>query len=802
MTQLKFDGQLDIATGKSRKETHWKNESITWSELVNKVSTTYRTHETVSEYNAAAKTRQAEIKDIGGFVAGYVNNGRRKTENITFRSMLTLDLDFAQPGFWDIFTLQYSCAALIYSTHKHTPESPRLRLVIPLNRTVLADEYVAISRRVAGDLGINDFDDTTFEPARLMYWPSTSVDGEFVFEVQDGKWLDADEVLGSYVNWRNASEWPTSDRVKEVINSDIKKQGDPLEKTGTIGAFCREYSISEAIDTFLPDLYEETVVEGRYTYTHGSTAGGLVVYEDKFAFSHHGTDPISGLLVNAFDLVRIHLFGSKDENVKEGTPASKLPSFNAMESFALADKGVRRRIGAERLEEAKTAFNDVILEYEAEMTPADYDDSWLGELDQTKRGECNATIDNALIILRNDPVLKGLFALDKFALREIATRNMPWRKITPKNRYIKDSDDVGVRHYIETKYALKSKQCIQDAMILIVEENAFHPIKDYFAKLKWDGTKRVETLFIDYLGSEDTLYHRETAKKMCTAAVARIIEPGCKFDNMPTLIGKQGCGKSTFVAKLGKQWYSDSFGNIQTKEAYEAIQGVWIMEIAEMAGFKKAEAEAVKHFVSKTEDKFRVAYGRRTEEFPRQTIFIPTSNDRTPLSDPTGNRRSWPIDCFVREASKCIWKDLPGEVDQIWAEAIEMYEAGETLFLSKEVEEMARLSQEAHTEKDERETLIREYLDHLITKNWRDLDTFERRAFLAEPAELNDDNIERHKVTVMEIWTECYGNAAKDLDSYKAKDIRRIMASFKDWEADVVRIKAKVVRGYKKVTYR
>ena len=181
MKQLKFDGQLDIATGQSRKETHWKNESVTWSELVNKLSTTYRTHETVSEYNAATKTRQAEIKDIGGFVAGYVNNGRRKTENITFRSMLTLDLDFAQPGFWDIFTLQYSCAALIYSTHKHTSKSPRLRLVIPLNRTVLADEYVAISRRVAGDLGINDFDDTTFEPARLMYWPSTSVDGEFVF---------------------------------------------------------------------------------------------------------------------------------------------------------------------------------------------------------------------------------------------------------------------------------------------------------------------------------------------------------------------------------------------------------------------------------------------------------------------------------------------------------------------------------------------------------------------------------------------------------------------------------------------
>ena len=796
MQQLKYDGQLEVATGKSRKETHWRNETFTWSELVDKLSTTHRTHETVTEYNNSPKTRQAEIKDIGGFVAGYVNNGRRKTENITFRSMLTLDLDFAKPGFWDIFTLQYDCAALVYSTHKH--ESPRLRLVIPLSRTVLSDEYVAIARRVAGALGINDFDDTTFEPARLMYWPSTSEDGEFLFEMQDGSWLDADEVLGSYTDWRNASEWPTSDRVKEITNSDIKKQGDPLEKTGTIGAFCREYTISEAIDAFLPDLYEATVMDDRYTYTHGSTAGGLVVYEDKFAFSHHGTDPVSGLLVNAFDLVRIHLYGSKDENAKEGTPPSKLPSFIAMEDFALRDKNVRRRIGAERLEEAKTKFADVVLD--EEEVPADYDDSWLGELDQTKKGECNASIDNALIILRNDPVLKGLFALDKFSLREVATRNMPWRKITPKTRYLKDSDDVGVRHYIETKYALKSKQCIQDAMVLIVEENGFHPIKDYFAKLKWDGSKRVETLFIDYLGSEDTLYHREIAKKTCAAAIARIMKPGCKFDNMPTLIGKQGCGKSTFVAKLGRQWYSDSFGNIQSKEAYESIQGVWIMEIAEMAGFKKAEAEAVKHFVSKTEDKFRVAYGRRTEEFPRQTIFIPTSNDKTPLNDPTGNRRSWPIDCFVNVPKKCIWKDLSSEVDQIWAEALELYRAGETLFLSKEVEELARLNQEAHTEKDERETVVREYLEHPIRRDWRKIDLYERRTFLSEDVELSEDIIRRDKVTAYEIWTECYGKPASDLDGYKAKEIRKIMSGFKDWEAEVVKIKGKAVRGFRRIS--
>jgi len=293
---------------------------------------THRTHETVLEYEAFSRDRQAEIKDIGGFVAGSINTGRRKNENISGRSALTLDLDFAKPEFWNLFSMLYDCAACMYSTHKHTPEIPRLRLVIPLDRVVFADEYTAIGRRVAGDLGINTFDDTTFEPARLMYWPSTSVDGIYEFEQQDGEWLCADSVLASYKDWRDASSWPVSDRVKTIIHSDIKRQGDPLEKTGLIGVFCREYSISEAIASFLSDLYTSTANDdSRYTYVHGSTSGGMVAYEDKFAFSHHGTDPTSGTLVNAWDLVRVHLYGTKDDRTKEGTSPANLPSFKAME---------------------------------------------------------------------------------------------------------------------------------------------------------------------------------------------------------------------------------------------------------------------------------------------------------------------------------------------------------------------------------------------------------------------------------------------------------------------------------------
>lgn len=805
---MKHDGFIQLATGKTREDKHWKNGKVVWSELIERLRNTHRTHETVSEYAAASKARQAEIKDIGGFVAGHIVGGRRKKDSITSRSALTLDLDFAQPDFWDTFTCLYSCAACVYSTHKHTPESPRLRLVIPLDRDVMPDEYQAIARQVAGTLGINDFDDTTFQPSRLMYWPSTSRDGVYQFEVQDGQWLVADDVLAEYTDWRDSASWPISDRVKEAVHRGAEKQGDPLEKPGVIGTFCREYGIKEILETVLADRYEAVAnSEDRYTYMHGSTAAGLVVYEDKFAFSHHGTDPISGKLVNAFDLVRLHLYGDNDDHAREGTSPSKLPSFIAMEEFALADKRVRRRMAVERLEDVKEKFSGMGWEdVEAEEgdpfnpeSPSDYNDDWLGELDQTKKGETNATIDNALLILRNDPALKGVFALNKFDLREVALRHMPWRRINKRTQCLKDSDDVGLRHYMETKYNLKSKQCIQDALVLIVEENSFHPILDYFATLKWDGESRIEDLLTDFLGAPNTTYVRTVMRKFCVAAVARIFDPGCKYDNVLTLVGAQGTGKSTFFQRLGRGWHSDSFGNIQSKEAYESLQGTWIMEIGELAGLKKAEAEAVKLFISKLEDRYRVAYGRRTETFARQCVFAGTTNNKEFLDDPTGNRRWWPVEVGLQPNSLDIWDDLtPEYVNQIWAEAVHLYKGGEPLHLDKEISEQAVRVQREYSVVDSRREMVQTYLDRGLAEGWETMDLWSRREWLRgeEPAAES-----RNRVTVAELWEECFGSNLKDLDIYKAKEVKRIMSAFTDWDWGVIRVggKGKSQRGYSRI---
>lgn len=389
---IAHDMELWVATANSRRAKTWKNKKVVWSWLVERMSATTRTSETVAEYKAMSRDDQSRVKDTGAFVGGYCNKGSRS--NIRFRSVLALDADFAAPGLWDAWLLQYGAASVLYSTHKHTPEAPRLRLVVLLSRNVSPDEYQAIGRRVAADLGIDQFDDSTYQPQRCMFWPSTSRDGEFVFEYQDAAPLDVNAVLATYQDWTDMSAWPMSSRVAEIAKKAASKQADPLAKSGLVGAFCRAYGIAAAVEKFIPEVYVPCDDPGRYTYAHGSTAAGVVVYEDKFVFSHHATDPASGSLCNAWDMVRLQLFGEQDENCEPGTAVSKRPSWKAMMELASADDEVKAQLLADRNEEIAAAFDS---------TPADGEENWTAQLRFTKDGSISSTIQNVVIIVYITP---------------------------------------------------------------------------------------------------------------------------------------------------------------------------------------------------------------------------------------------------------------------------------------------------------------------------------------------------------------------------------------------------------------
>jgi len=769
--KLKHDGKITIATGRSRHETEWKNREMQWSQLVDKLSQTTRTRETLDEFDKMIKSQQDELKDVGGFVGGTLKGGRRNSTNTAWRHIITLDADFADPDFTTLVDLLLgNCAYAIYSTHKHRPAKPRLRLVIVLSRPVTPDEYQAISRRIAADIGIDLFDDTTYQPHRLMYWPSTSSDADFLFEYHDGPWLDPDKILARYEDWRDQSFWPESSRAHKARKQLADRQGDPHAKNGVVGAFCRTYSIAEAIEAFLSDVYEPCAMEGRYTYTNGTAAAGLVLYEDKFAYSHHGTDPISGKLVNSFDLVRLHKFGHQDEEAKPDTPTVKLPSYKAMLDFALADPAVKTTIGEERLAEAGEDFAD--------------SGNWLEKLKANRKGEYLSTPSNVILIMSHDPNLAGRVCMDDFAHRQLVTDDLPWRK-RERGHFWTDEDDSSLRNYLSKTYDIAGKGVIIDAMNEVLVKNSFHPIREYLNGLAWDGVKRLDTLLIDYLGAEDTQYVRAVTRKMLVAAVARVMVPGIKFDNVLVIVGPQGIGKSYIIKKLGKSWYSDSVTTVQGKEAMEQIQGFWLLELAELSATKKAEAEAVKHFISKQEDAYRVAYGRQVSRFPRQCIFFGTTNDATFLRDKTGNRRFWPVEAGTQERTKNLWNDMTeSEVDQIWAEAAAAWQGGEELYLGAGLEQEALGVQERHTEESPMAGIIREYLDRLLPENWDQLDLGARRTFLhnRDFGEASVGTVPRQRVCVMEVWAELLEGDLKRLGKLQAMEINDILRSARGWK--------------------
>lgn len=782
MIELKHDTLIDLATGRHRRETSWKNKEWKWSDLVNRLSETHRTPETIGEYLAAKKPRRDEIKDIGGFVGGYLTGGRRKAGNVLHRSLVVLESDDASKDLWFDSIVNYGCAAVLYSSHSHTPENGHLRLVIPLSRTVRPDEYEAIGRRIAGVLGIEQFDPTTFQPERLMYWPSTSKNGEYVFEYQDGEMLDADAVLASYHNWQDTSEWPVSERVDKIIERGMAKQGDPLEKPGVIGAFCRTYNIHEAIETFLNDAYEPTETENRYTYKAGSTGAGLVVYDDKFAYSHHGTDPTSGKLCNAFDLVRLHKFGLHDENCREDTKTQDRPSYALMQAFCTKDEAVKMTIGREKLEAVKLEFADVIEEGESEE-PENLD--WVKLLAVDGKGNYKNTMGNVAVILENDPNLKGCFAYDEFARKKLVVKNLPWRKVTRETRFIKDEDELNLYKYLEQVYDITTKGNIQDAFYVHVDACSLHPVREYLNGLKWDGEKRVDNLFIDYLGAEDIEYTRVVTRKALCACVARIFQPGVKFDYVLTLIGTEGIYKSTLLRKLGGQWFSDSFSfNLlgQGNKAYEQTQGCWLIEIAELSGLKNSEVEAVKHFVSKQDDVFRPAFGRNTLTVLRQWVPFGTSNNSDFLVSKTGNRRFWPVKTYAQDPIYDVKDELtPEEVGQIWAEALVMWRAGEELYLDKEIEMVAKSVQREHTESDARAGIVQKYLDTLLPENWETLSVYDRRNFIRGDELQAPGTVRRERVCAAEIWFEALGGTEKDFTRLAAKDMNNIMREIEGW---------------------
>ena len=794
---MKYDRQLSISTGTNRRDINWTQVSISVSELYDRLSTPIRSTETVDAYMKLTKAKQDDLKDVGGFVGGTLKGTRRKAENVTGRDVITLDFDNV-PGWQTDLIVSKSeelgCSYCIYSTRKHVPSAPRLRLIVPLDRTVTPDEYEPCARRVAAHVGIAMADPTTFQTHRLMYWPSCCADSEFFFKLKDAPFLSADFLLETYADWHDFQSWPQVPNATSYKKLAMK-QGDPTEKTGTVGAFCRTYDVYSAMDKFLPGIYDPVDNDTeRFTYLGGSTTGGAIIYDSgKFLFSHHATDPCSGRLVNAFDLIRLHKFGDLDDDATPDTPVGKLPSYSAMCSLALQDKDVCTTMNREQLASAAQDFSGLVASPAtggggATATPPDAaadDMSWMEKLERTQTGAIKSTIDNLLLILNGDPHLKGRFALNLFAGYGEVLNALPWNA-SPARRRWSDTDNNGLYWYMERTWGITGRGNIDSALDIHASVHAFNDVQDYLNGLVWDGTERLDTLFIDYLGAEDCEYNRAVTRKIFTAAVARAMTPGVKFDNMLILCGDQGVGKSTLLDKLSRGWFNDSISTFEGKEASELLQGVWIVEIAELDAFSKSDVSRIKQFLTLRADRYRAAYGRHVKELPRSCVFFGTCNNFAFLRDTTGNRRFWPVDVLQGQPKQSVFDLSDNDIDQLWAEAKVRWQLGEELFLKDELDDMAKLKQEEHREVTGREGIIQEFVERLVPSDWAKWSLDRRRDFWAGAVRAPDGGepvlVHRDRICAVEVWCELFNGNIRDAKGTDTREINAVLSNLPGWK--------------------
>ena len=750
---------LPIAYGNSCYAKKWPNKTTTFDNLCTRLEHTTYTTETAEEYPKLSKADRDRAKDKGGFVGGQLKDNRRKRENVVCRSMLTHDADHAEKGFIDRFSQDCKYAAALYTTHGHTPEAPRVRIIVPLTRDVTPDEFTAIGRYFAQEWGIDQFDECSYRPQQLMYWPTTPSNGEYIFKKIEGEWLDPDVYLTAHPNWNDPTLLPTSSHESDVRAAATKPQADPLTKEGIVGAFCRSYGIRDAIDKFLPETYAPSMMDGRYDYIPADSSAGVVIYDDKFAYSHHATDPACGMLLNAFDLVRIHKFGDLDDK----------KSFTSMSEFAVKDDEVKAELAAERREAADREFAST---------------DWENSLDLDKQGKIKDTLDNIVIILRNDDELQSI-AFNRHRDGIDAKDGLPWDQMKPGWN---DSDNAALKVFLSKKYGIYSPTKTKDAILAVAAERAYHPILEYLESLPaWDEVPRIETLLVDYFGAEDSAYARAVIRKTMAAAVARIYCPGTKFDSVLILNGPQGVGKSTFFARLAGDWFSDSLTltDMRDKSGAEKLQGYWILELSELNGMKKADVETVKSFISRADDKYRASYGVNVESHPRQSIIVGSTNAESGfLRDITGNRRFWPVR-ISGEGSKRPWDIDRETVQQIWAEALVIYKAGEILYLRGDEAVAAITEQAAAMESDDREGIIRNYLDILLPTEWDSMSLFERRNFLTGSefgGDAHKGTVKRDTVCNLEIWCECFGKEAAAIKPSDSYAITTILKKIEGWD--------------------
>lgn len=655
---MNYDRKITISAGNSRRAAAWTPQTMLISELWARLQIPARGTETLAEYLNMKKVQQDDLKDVGGFMAGTLSGPRRKQSAVTGRDVLTLDLDHIPAGGTDDVLRRVDalgCGYCVYSTRKHSPAAPRLRVLLPLDRTVSADEYEPLARKAAEYIGIELCDPTTFEASRLMYWPSCCADSQYVYFWEDRPLLAADGLLARYADWRDCAQWPQVPGAVSLPRLAVK-QGDPEAKKGVVGAFCRVYDVYRAMDELLPGVYEAVEnTPDRYTYLRGSTTGGAVVYDGgKFLYSHHATDPCGGRLVNAFDLVRLHRFGDRDDEAQPGTPTGRLPSYMAMCELA-------RSIGEVADLLAREAAASVISDFQGVA-----DDNALVELGRHEGDQLSEDITAAALQAFHIQARKNLITgkaeitgmPEKYS-REEAVNTLPV--------FLMDKlKAVGVKGVNRTS--------VSNYLANIVDVCRYNPVLDMLHQTVWDGENRLPEL-LRILTVSPGSFHGLLIKKwliQCVALAHNTPGHSQAADGVLVLQGEQRIGKTHLFRRLAirEDWIAEGVSlDMRSKDDIIRATGAWITELGELDSTLKREQASLKAFITQRVDSIRAPYAQAETDRPRRTSFCSTVNPGVFLRDDTGGNRWWTVPVGDLDTEALI--SLPDSwFIQLWAEVM------------------------------------------------------------------------------------------------------------------------------------
>lgn len=762
--------KYNVATAPSRTSKHWKNETLTWDDLVNWVKDPVlsETKET-GNYILATLDRTTTVHKKGGAPC---TNIHRDNKSVRQRSpILAMDVDHPQEGFEAALELQLQGVRHIWhTTYSSTPDEPRYRLLVAVDRPMAPVEYSEATEALAARIDRASFDDGTFEPARFMFRPGIPDLHSYDYHIEDGRELSVDTLLDEYAALVLDGSLVRTPKVH-------KNKRDPFSLPDPAGAFNRAY---EDLDLLIEEyeLPYDKESDDRYRLAGASSEAGFGPIKDAAGlfYSNHAGDPAYGQACSAFDLVRLHRFKDLDDAAAPNTPVNRLPSHAAMCELASEDRRVTEEI-----------FNAITEDFDGDDEEDEPD--WRAGLRISPRtGNMINNINNWLLIRDNDPLFRRVRLNDMTKSPEWIEGSLPWgRQVEGKHRDIEETEFTEVLHHVQKVYKIQdgaTKQHVTDLLLTAASRRRYHPIRDYLNQLRWDGTPRLETCLP---GVKPNNYTRWVARKCLIAAVARVFQPGVKWDHSLVLHGGEGLGKSMWIHAMARGHDGKLPTKIDSTDAVRMVHRNWIVVGDEGHALRKSDFEFVKEFLTRTKDEWRNPYDRLIQQYPRMSVIWFTTNDGTFLRNEAGNRRFLVVHC----ADKADWSTFePEYVDQIWAEAMDLYMSGiEQLWLTQEEEDIAASIRAQYTEEDLVRGYVSEYVSRLVPEDWSDMVRHQRVSWMTNRADGFEEppgTVPMQRVCAAEILEITKGKNSVHVDRLETNRVTNALKQMEDWTIEGV----------------